>query len=332
MAQTLSKMYFLLTSISGVFLGMNCILFLFCVYVLWGPKSQSRREVINSQVILRSSYQIFFRLLLFASIVQFCLCLAQMVFFIADLITAFTLYPDGAESYFLHINDYSLPCYIIYTLNYAIEGFLLIWRIYVLYNNNIMICVPSIILLALQVGLGGATAKGFAKEGDVTGSLQVFNLVTWALIAAVNVSATILICLRLWIAHRRANSILSQSKYKSTIVIVVECGALVTISTIAMLILYATMHPLGIAGLGITTQVATMAPLLIIARHGVLSRRDECRKFASQIPLRISVTRTEDTRVDIQVPLVSSKRKNSRLLGPLPELAAGNHPKPFCDA
>lgn len=207
------------------------------------------------------------------------------------------------------------------------------------------ICVKSI------PGLGGATAKGFAKEGDVTGSLQVFNLVTWALIAAVNVSATILICLRLWIAHRRANSILSQSKYKSTIVIVVECGALVTISTIAMLILYATMHPLGIAGLGITTQVAvsrtqsvvlqhdrsfqseqTMAPLLIIARHGVLSRRDDCRKFASQIPLRISVTRTQDTRVDIQVPLVSSKRKNSRLLGPLPELAAGNHPKPFCDA
>lgn len=73
-----------------------------------------------------------------------------------------------------------------------------------------------------------------------------------------------------------------------------------------------------------------MAPLLIIARHGVLSRRDECRKFASQIPLRISVTRTEDTRVDI--PVTSSKRKNSRLLGPLPELTSENHPKPFCDA
>lgn len=105
-------------------------------------------------------------------------------------------------------------------------------------------------------GLGGVTAKGFAKERDITGSLQVFNLITWALIAAVNVSATILICLRLWTAHRRANSVFSQSKYKSTIIIVVECGALVTISTIAMLILYAIMHPLGIAGLGITTQVA----------------------------------------------------------------------------
>ena len=105
-------------------------------------------------------------------------------------------------------------------------------------------------------GLGGATAKGFATEEVITGRLQIFNLITWALIAAVNVSATILICVRLWIAHQRANTILSLSKYKSAIIVVVECGALVTISTVVMLILYAITHPIGIAGLGLTTQVA----------------------------------------------------------------------------
>jgi hypothetical protein len=74
----------------------------------------------------------------------------------------------------------------------------------------------------------------------------------------------------------------------------------------------------------------TMAPLLIIARHGLMSRRDDRGATASQIPLRIGVTRTEDTRVDI--PVGSSTRKNRLLSDSLPEFPGGNHPKPFCDA
>lgn len=108
-------------------------------------------------------------------------------------------------------------------------------------------------------GFSGVTAKGFATEAIVTGRLRAFNLVTWALIAAVNISATILICLRLWSVHKRTR-ILGVSKYKSTIIIVVECGALVTISTVAMLILYAVRHVTGIAGLGFATQVAVSHP------------------------------------------------------------------------
>jgi hypothetical protein len=74
-------------------------------------------EVSRSSYSLRSSYQIFSRLLLFSSIVQFCLCLAQAALYVSYLIRAFTAHADRTENYFLRISNYSLTCYIIYTLN-----------------------------------------------------------------------------------------------------------------------------------------------------------------------------------------------------------------------
>lgn len=107
-------------------------------------------------------------------------------------------------------------------------------------------------------GFGGATAKGAATETIALYHVRqhIFSLITWALVAAVNICATILIFLRVWIARQKAVTLLSQSKYKSTIVVVVECGALLTITSLAMLVLHAVLQPVGIAGLGITTEIA----------------------------------------------------------------------------
>lgn len=58
-----------------------------------------------------------YSLLLLSSVMQFVLCMTQGALNIAYVITAFTLYPGGAESYFRHIINYSLPCYIIYVIN-----------------------------------------------------------------------------------------------------------------------------------------------------------------------------------------------------------------------
>lgn len=198
-------------------------------------------------------------------------------------------------------------------------------------------------------GFAGATARGAATVHVNSARQHAFSLVTWALIASVNASATLLIFVRLWIARQKAIATFNQSKYKSTIIVVVECGLLVTVCTVAMLVLHAVQHPVGIAGVGITTQIAvrvvhsahwnrmtyprpkqTMAPLLILARYGILSRRDEPRgSHTSQIPLRISVVRTHDTRVDTPVQF---SRKNRLPPDPWPVYPGANHPKPFCDA
>ncbi|KAG8215000.1 hypothetical protein J3R82DRAFT_8406, partial [Butyriboletus roseoflavus] len=262
----------------------SCILFLFCAYVLWGQKSTSRKFIFLS------------------SIVQFSLAVAQIALHIRYLVTAFTLPPGEAENFFKRFSGYSLACYIIYIVNVS-QFISLIWRIYIIYGTNIKICIPSVCLLCW---FGGVAAKGFATQAIITGHLYAFSLVTFAIIAAVNVSATILICLRLWIAHRRAY-ILSLSKYKSTIIVVVECGALITLCAVAMLILYAVKHPMGVAGLGVTTEVATLAPLLIIARHGILTRQDTSRSLSSRMPLRISVVQTQATNVN--TPIESTETK-----------------------
>ncbi|KAF8433214.1 hypothetical protein L210DRAFT_3556675 [Boletus edulis BED1] len=310
MAQVLLQMYFLLTTISVVFTGMNCILFIFCVYVLWGQKSRSRR------------------ILLLCSIVQFCLSLAQTVLFVIDLSIAYTRDFNGVgQSHFVILSGYPLTCYTIYIVDNVIAGSLLIWRVSVLYNFKT--CIPSLFLLATQVGFAGITAKGATAENVYGTNRHIYSLIMWSLIVAVNVSATTLICLRLWTARQHAMDFLSLSKYKSFMIVVVECGALVTICTVAMLILHAIKCVVGLAGLGITTQAATMAPLLIIARHGILSRRDDRHALDTpQIPLHISVVRTEDTRVDTPVEFVRKHRLRSNSL---PMFSGGNHPKPFSD-
>ncbi|KAG9309515.1 hypothetical protein JVU11DRAFT_10488 [Chiua virens] len=298
MAHILSRFYFLLSALSGLLMGMNCVLYLFCAYVLWGQKCPARRFV------------------LVASTVQFSLSSAQAVLYVTYLISAFGDHAQDTESYFQQISELSLPCYIIYVINFAIEGLLLIWRTYILYNHNLLICIPSIILLALQIGFGSVTAKGFATEVVFTGSLHAFNLVTWALIAAVNATATVLMCMRLWVAHKRTHIILQHSSYKSTMIVVVECGVLVTVFAVAMLILYAVANPGALAGLGFTTQVATMAPLLIVARHEIVSRRNDRDLLASQVPLRVNIERTEHTRVDVPAssPTLSTSKSIKRRL------------------
>lgn len=48
---------------------------------------------------------------------QFSLSLAQTVIYISYIITAFSLPAGGAENFFQHVSNYSLPSYIIYAIN-----------------------------------------------------------------------------------------------------------------------------------------------------------------------------------------------------------------------
>lgn len=72
-----------------------------------------------------------------------------------------------------------------------------------------------------------------------------------------------------------------------------------------------------------------MAPLLIIARHGILSHQDDIHLLSSRVPLRINVVRTEDTHLD--PPAKEPSRKSHLAPDPLPEFPDGNKSRPFGD-
>ena len=82
------------------------------------------------------------------------------------------------------------------------------------------------------------------------------NMLLWAFITALNLCVAIPICLRLCIAQKRTHIILSPSPYKSVAIILVECGALITLTSVGMMILYAQNYAYALASLGLATEVA----------------------------------------------------------------------------
>ena len=81
------------------------------------------------------------------------------------------------------------------------------------------------------------------------------SLLLWAFIAAVNLCVAVPICVRFCIAQRKMHKFLSPSPYKSVAIIFVECGTLITVCSVALLILYARSYQIALVCLGIATQV-----------------------------------------------------------------------------
>lgn len=81
-------------------------------------------------------------------------------------------------------------------------------------------------------------------------------MLLWALITALNLCVAIPICIRFRIARKRTHKILSSSPYKSIAILLVECGALVMLCSVAMMILYACNYVYGLVSIGIATQIS----------------------------------------------------------------------------
>ncbi|KAF9231911.1 hypothetical protein BU15DRAFT_81850 [Melanogaster broomeanus] len=264
---------------------------------------------------------IFFgmKILLLASILQFLLAAARAIISIAELLESFTYSLYGADIYYLDPggNELFIAGFAVYVTNSFIEELLLIWRLYVLYGKNIKICIPSLVLWLAQVGVASVAVSGFhpLEATSKSYAIHVFSLAAWGLEAAVNLSATLLIAYRLWKAERRTASLSSHFNYLSSILIIVECGALITTSTMIMFVLYTSGHPVGIVGIGVATQLATMAPLLIIARFGIITGHTQSAAAAAELesslsnPIEVSVARDENRLSDF--PMTSTSKKHS---------------------
>lgn len=156
-----------------------------------------------------------------------------------------------------------------------------------------------------------------------TGTSQnvlAFGLAGWGLETATNLTANFGIAYRLWKAERRTAPLGAQRlNYQSTMLLIVECGALITTCTVIMFGLFASGHESGIVGVGIATQVAvshflgfvarmtderlqTISPLLIVVRVGLARTRSLARPSGQTIsntyPLEINVLRTENIASD----------------------------------
>ncbi|KAH0827485.1 hypothetical protein J3R83DRAFT_4180 [Lanmaoa asiatica] len=284
MPQTQAQAYLVCTWLEAILYGINCMLFGFCIQVLTSNTKSSRRVFA-------------------AAIVQFSLSTAHVIIVLVELLQAFTHEVDPNVYYSNPgASNASVAALYVYVVNTFAQELLLIWRLHGLWGGKFRVSIVPLILWVGHLGTGIIAVISFIPTTATGGNLRTFVLTGWGLETATNLTANFGIAYRLWKAERRTAPLGAQRRlnYQSTMLLIVECGALITTCTVIMFGLYSSGHESGLAIVGIAAQIATVSPLLIVVRMGLAQAQSRSggRTMLRTHPLEISVLRTEDTFIE----------------------------------
>ncbi|KIK37031.1 hypothetical protein CY34DRAFT_15968 [Suillus luteus UH-Slu-Lm8-n1] len=181
--------------------------------------------------------------------------------------------PDGANVYYAttggnHLDTASLS---IFGVNAFAQELLLIWRLYVVWGQNFKVCILPLIVWVAHCTIVSIDVVLLAPKNSTIFSpdARAFALCGWLLEMILNVTVTAGIVYHIWRTGRRTAALTSHFMYRSTIMMIVESGALVPICTCTLFSLWAAGNVGGTVGINIAVQIATMTPLLIIVRSGL---------------------------------------------------------------
>ncbi|KAF5324363.1 hypothetical protein D9619_011107 [Psilocybe cf. subviscida] len=212
-------------------------------------------------------------ILIVTSTVQFILSTIYVAVALSNLIEGFVRtenVPNGAFIYWINPATKSqVIAKAVYITNSVVGDFILIWRLYMVWGKNLYVCLLPIIITCCAAVTGYVSdSKLAAISGNVkpTSVFEVLNwiLSTWCLSIATQVISTSLIAGRIW-WHARHNPV-ARSRYMSLIAIIVESGAIYTLSTAFLLAFADLKTQAGALIAHMTTQLATIVPTLIIIR------------------------------------------------------------------
>ncbi|KAH7912921.1 hypothetical protein BJ138DRAFT_1111944 [Hygrophoropsis aurantiaca] len=298
MAQTLAQMSLTCAWLEAVLLGINCMLFGGCIFVLTSIRGPS------------------YRVLIFASAFQFTLAATHAALTFVQALEAFTdpiitSQPDGTNNYYFNSggNGLNLAILSIYVVNTYAQELLLLWRLFVVCNHRITLCILPLSLWITHCVVGSMAVYQFtAKDANALKSNVVtFCLSGWGLEMTVNVTTSASIAYRLWRTGRRNADILGQftQKLKAAIFMIIECGALITTCTFVMFVLWAGGNPAGLIAASIAAQIATITPLLIIVRVGLDTTADKINaRYSTSRPLEINVIRSQSSFRDYPMHII----------------------------
>ncbi|KAJ7770336.1 hypothetical protein B0H14DRAFT_349761 [Mycena olivaceomarginata] len=239
------------------FYGIYLVLFCICIYVLLNRPRNPRNTI-----------------LLVTAIALFTLATVQAVI---------NLVLGAAE-----IDDIDLPYdqlvdanSVVYVVNNFIADGLVIYRCYVVWNNNILVTIlPTLMLIA-------ATVLGIIVSLDLNLTAYPF----FALSLATNVLVTILTAGRIWWICRRSRGAYSktaeQRRYVSAVAILVESGMLYSATVLTYLIVVSIprVSILEEPILQALIQIMGIAPTLIIVRAGMNLKGEEMPISDTQRPI-----------------------------------------------
>jgi len=220
------------------FYGIYLVLFCICIYVLL-----HRPHNLGNTVLLVTAIALFT-----LSTVQ---AIINLVLGAADI--------DNIDIPYEHLVNVTT---VVYGINNIIADGLVIYRCYSVWNKNIYIVIPPILLLIPTSVFG----IGFLLPSS--------NTTFFALSLVTNVIVTALTAGRIWWIHRKARAYLEpamQQRYTSAISILVESGVIYSATVLAYLIIGAipSVNIVQEPIFQMLTQVLGIAPTLIIVRVGL---------------------------------------------------------------
>ncbi|KAI9573361.1 hypothetical protein HD554DRAFT_861832 [Boletus coccyginus] len=247
--------------VETVLYGINCVMYALCMLVLLrGGKVPTRRWVLvvtSTILILLATVHVG------ASLQQL---LEAFVYAPADV-------PDYSTIYWLY-DDATLSVlkYNIYETLMFVQDFIIIWRLYVVFMCDWRVIIFPVILEGASIGTAysgtAITARpGFGYDPVVRGLI----ISAWVLDITLNVSVTMAIAGRLWWMGRTAASMTPTrtNRYALSVYATIESGAIFTGASIISLALYISNSSGFLTALDVSSQVATLTPLLIIVQVGL---------------------------------------------------------------
>jgi hypothetical protein len=191
----------------------------------------------------------------------------------------------------------------LFLLNSLALNLLLIWRLYVVWNNKRILAIVTLILEAGWFATGVADWIMVTTGHTYTSAALALGKASCALDLALTISITSGIAYRLWRAGRDVYGLTGHNTYKAAIYTIIESGAIYTSSIVVLCALYQSGSPAFSVAINVATQISTLTPLFLIASVslGLMHRESaHCEASTSAGPTfnrPIQVTITKETRI-----------------------------------
>jgi len=247
----------------GVLYGFHIIVF-FALCKIFLEKSYRRGREISTAILVTFA------------VVMFALSTAHVGLAVFELLQGFVYQRDmegGPPAYFR--NNVFPKRKAIYIINTLLGDSLLIWRVYVIWGRNWIICLPSVLLLlgTAICGIKTIVANATSSAASVfTSDILSWITSTFVLTIVTQITATALIAGRIYYASMPSTGELDKrhrSRYMALVWLVVESGAIYTSAALIQLITYLEKMNAGVIMEFALSQLSAMVPLVIVVRVGL---------------------------------------------------------------
>ncbi|KAI0320221.1 hypothetical protein OF83DRAFT_1169504 [Amylostereum chailletii] len=213
---------------------------------------------------------------------QLAICTAHTVTLVVQMIRAFIGHPDFEERVqYLQHQEYPivLAQQALWVLNTIIGDCFMIWRVYAVWNKNIILCLPFFVLeVVLIISSSYAVhAQGLVKPGD----LFILPLRRWLTISCVT-SLLIQcggICLIGWRALSTPTRVTSSPRRRFSILkilaTIVDSGVIYAIAFLMVLIAFSSEWLSIAIFAAMLGQISATVPLSIVLRECWKASRDD---------------------------------------------------------